>query len=131
MTQDSKLLRAALIFIACTSFIVCGVQPIFMGLVTEQLSLSLDQQGWVVSVEMIGMTLGTLLCPVLMKRHGGRSLCLFVGALCVALSIATAFATTNTVLLIVRLAAGTCAGLVYAYAVSTLGRLPNQDRSFG
>ena len=23
------------------------------------------------------------------------------------------------------------AGLVYAYAVSTLGRLPNQDRSFG
>lgn len=63
-----------------------------------------------VSVEMIGMTLGTLLCPVLMKRHGGRSLCLFVGALCVALSIATAFATTNTVLLIVRLAAGTCAG---------------------
>lgn len=131
MTQDAKLLRAALIFIACTSFIVCGVQPIFMGLVTEQLSLSLDQQGWVVSVEMIGMTLGTLLCPVLMKRHGGRSLCLFVGALCVALSIATAFATTNTVLLIVRLAAGTCAGLVYAYAVSTLGRLPNQDRSFG
>ncbi|WP_258035878.1 MFS transporter [Pseudomonas putida] len=131
MINDSKLLRAALIFIACTSFIVCGVQPIFMGLVTEQLSLSLDQQGWVVSVEMIGMTLGTLLCPTLMKRHAGRSLCLSVGALCVALSVATAFASTNAVLLIVRLAAGTCAGLVYAYAVSTLGRLPNQDRSFG
>ncbi|ANY87326.1 MULTISPECIES: MFS transporter [Pseudomonas] len=131
MIKDSKLLRAALIFIACTSFIVCGVQPIFMGLVTEQLSLSLDQQGWVVSVEMIGMTLGTLLCPILMKRQGGRSLCLFVGLLCVALSIATAFASTNAMLLLVRLAAGTCAGLVYAYAVSTLGRLPNQDRSFG
>ncbi|WP_323113928.1 MFS transporter [Pseudomonas guariconensis] len=131
MIKDSKLLRAALIFIACTSFIVCGVQPIFMGLVTEQLSLLLDQQGWVVSVEMIGMTLGTLLCPILMKRQGGRSLCLFVGLLCVALSIATAFASTNAMLLFVRLAAGTCAGLVYAYAVSTLGRLPNQDRSFG
>lgn len=131
MIKDSKLLRAALIFIACTSFIVCGVQPIFMGLVTEQLNLSLDQQGWVVSVEMIGMTLGTLLCPILMKRQGGRSLCLFVGLLCVALSIATAFASTNAMLLLVRLAAGTCAGLVYAYAVSTLGRLPNQDRSFG
>ena len=50
MINDSKLLRAALIFIACTSFIVCGVQPIFMGLVTEQLSLSLDQQGWVLSL---------------------------------------------------------------------------------
>ncbi|MBF8753707.1 MFS transporter [Pseudomonas guariconensis] len=131
MIKDSKLLRAALIFIACTSFIVCGVQPIFMGLVTEQLNLSLDQQGWVVSVEMIGMTLGTLLCPILMKRQDGRSLCLFVGLLCVALSIATAFASTNAMLLLVRLAAGTCAGLVYAYAVSTLGRLPNQDRSFG
>ncbi|MBF8729841.1 MFS transporter [Pseudomonas guariconensis] len=131
MIKDSKLLRASLIFIACTSFIVCGVQPIFMGLVTEQLHLSLDQQGWVVSVEMIGMTLGTLLCPVVMKRQGGRSLCLWVGLLCVALSMATAFAPSNGTLLLVRLAAGTCAGLVYAYAVSTLGRLPNQDRSFG
>lgn len=131
MIKDSKLLRASLIFIACTSFIVCGVQPIFMGLVTEQLNLSLDQQGWVVSVEMIGMTLGTLLCPIVMKRQGGRSLCLWVGLLCVALSMATAFAPSNGTLLLVRLAAGTCAGLVYAYAVSTLGRLPNQDRSFG
>jgi len=131
MINDSKLLRAALIFIACTSFIVCGVQPIFMGLITERLSLPLDLQGWVVSVEMIGMTLGTLLCPLLMKRHGGRSLCLWVGMLCVALSVATAFTTTHQMLLIVRLAAGTCAGLVYAYAVTTLGRLPNQDRSFG
>ena len=131
MLSDSKRVRAALIFIACTSFIVCGVQPIFMGLVTERLSLSLDLQGWVVSVEMIGMTLGTVLCPLLMKRHGGRSLCLWVGMLCVALSIATAFASTSITLLIVRLAAGTCAGLIYAFAVTTLGRLPNQDRSFG
>ena len=60
MTHDSKLLRAALIFIACTSFIVCGVQPIFMGLVTEQLSLSLDQQGWVVSIEMAASTTSTI-----------------------------------------------------------------------
>jgi len=131
MIKDSKLLRAALIFIACTSFIVCGVQPIFMGLITERLSLPLDLQGWVVSVEMIGMTLGTLLCPLLMKRHGGRSLCLFVGMLCVALSITTAFATTSMMMLVVRMAAGACAGLVYAYAVTTLGRLPDQDRSFG
>ena len=131
MIKDSKLLRASLIFIACTSFIVCGVQPIFMGLVTEQLNLSLDQQGWVVSVEMIGMTLGTLLCPIVMKRQGGRSLCLWVGLLCVALSMATAFAPSNGTLLLVRLAAGTCAGLIYAHAVSTLGRLPNRDRSFG
>ncbi|WDY59975.1 MFS transporter [Pseudomonas sp. PSKL.D1] len=131
MFNDSKLLRAALIFIACTSFIVCGVQPIFMGLVTERLNLPLDMQGWVVSVELIGMTLGTLLCPLLIKRHGGRSLCLLFGLLCVVLSIATAFATSHMLLLLARLAAGTCAGLVYAYAVSTLGRLPGQDRSFG
>lgn len=131
MNSNPKILRASLIFIACTAFIVCGVQPIFMGLLTDQLGLSLDQQGWVVSIEMVGMTLGTIICPPLMKRYSGRNLCLYTGMLCVALSVATAWASTNNLLLMVRLLAGTCAGLIYAYAVSTLGRLPNQDRSFG
>jgi hypothetical protein len=62
-----------LIFIACTSFIVCGVQPISWGWSRTAEPVT-RPAGWVVSVEMIGMTLGTLLCPLLMKRHGGRSL---------------------------------------------------------
>lgn len=131
MNNNSKLLRASLIFIACTSFIVCGVQPIFMGLLTDRLGLSFDQQGWVVSIEMVGMTLGTLICPALMKRYSGRSLCLYVGLLCVAFSLATAWVASNGLLLVVRLVAGTAAGLIYSYAVSSLGRLPDQDRSFG
>ena len=42
--KNTLLLRAALIYIAATALIIIGVQPIFIGLVSERLNLNLSQR---------------------------------------------------------------------------------------
>lgn len=131
MTYKTTTLRAALIFIAVVSIIIIGVQPIFIGLLVERLDLNLAEQGWVISIEMAGMALGTLLLPPLARRCSGRSLCLAFVGLNLLSNLLSAHADGLSLLMLSRLATGTCGGALYAYAVWGLGRLPDQDRSFG
>lgn len=131
MTKNPQILRASLIFTAVVSIMIVGVQPIFIGLLVERLALTLSQQGWVISIEMAGMALGTLLTPPLAKRFSGRNLCLVTVLVNVLCNLLSAHADSLSLLMLSRLASGTCAGLLYAYAVCGIGRLPGQDRSFG
>lgn len=129
--NNTLLLRAALIYIAATALIIIGVQPIFIGLLAERLLLDLSQQGWVLSSEMTGTLCGCLLLPVLGRRWDGRRL--YLSAACAALLLNVFSATLDTLptLILCRFACGIAAGLLYAGAVSRLGRLPGQDRSYG
>ncbi|NIE72883.1 MFS transporter [Pantoea sp. Tr-811] len=129
--NNTLLLRAALIYIAATALIIIGVQPIFIGLVAERLGLNLSQQGWVLSGEMTGTLLGCLLLPVLGRRFGGRGLYLGAALAALALNLASAALSSLGALVLCRLACGLAAGVLYAGAVSGLGRLPGQDRSYG
>ncbi len=129
--NNTLLLRAALIYIAATALIIIGVQPIFIGLLAERLNLDLSQQGWVLSSEMTGTLLGCLLLPVLGRRWGGRGLYLAAAFAAMLLNVFSAALDTLTALVLCRFACGIAAGLLYAGAISGLGRLPGQDRSYG
>jgi len=129
--KNNLPLRAALIYIAATALIIIGVQPIFIGLVAERLSLGLSEQGWILSSEMTGTLFGSLLLPLLGRRFGGRSLYLAGALAALALNVLSATLDSLTALLLCRLACGVATGVLYAGAISSLGRLPGQDRSYG
>lgn len=124
-------IRAACILIAAASILAIGVQPIFMGLLAEQLSLTLVQQSWVMSAEMCASILGTLLYLPLIQRMGARSIGLSTGLLLFVVNAMTASAAQLDYLLLLRFVSGLCSGVLYSYAIYCLGRMSGQDRSYG
>ncbi len=125
------LVRAACIAIAAASILVIGVQPIFIGLLTERLGLSLAQQSWTLSVEMCGSVVGTLLYLPIIRFLGPRALALGTALLLLFANAATASVTMFDPLLALRGLSGLCSGVLYSYAIYWLGSMPGQDRSFG
>ncbi|WP_312377597.1 MFS transporter [Pseudomonas oryzihabitans] len=125
------LVRAACIAIAAASILVIGVQPIFIGLLTERLDLSLAQQSWTLSVEMCGSVVGTLLYLPMIRFLGPRALALGTALLLLFANAATASVTMFDPLLALRGLSGLCSGVLYSYAIYWLGSMPGQDRSFG
>ncbi|MGP0148314.1 MFS transporter [Pseudomonas oryzihabitans] len=125
------LVRAACIAIAAASILVIGVQPIFIGLLTERLGLTLAQQSWTMSVEMCGSIVGTLLYLPMIRFLGPRALALGTALLLLFANTATASVTALDPLLALRGLSGLCAGVLYSYPIYWLGSMPGQDRSFG
>lgn len=125
------LVRAACIAIAAASILVIGVQPIFIGLLTERLGLSVAQQSWTLSVEMCGSVVGTLLYLPMIRFLGPRALALGTALLLLFANAATASVTMFDPLLALRGLSGLCSGVLYSYAIYWLGSMPGQDRSFG
>jgi predicted MFS family arabinose efflux permease len=128
---NQTLVRAACIFIAAASIIVIGVQPIFIGLLTERLTLSLLQQSWTMSAEMCGSIVGTLLYVPMLRFLGPRTIALSTALVLLLANAATASVTQLDTLLVLRCISGICSGILYSYAIYCLGRMSGPDRSFG
>lgn len=130
-TANQNLVRAACIFIAAASIIVIGVQPIFIGLLTERLSLTLLQQSWTMSAEMCGSIVGTLLYVPMLRYLGPRTIALGTALVLLVANAATASVAQLDMLLVLRCISGIGSGILYSYAIYCLGRMNGPDRSFG
>ncbi|MBV7563767.1 MULTISPECIES: MFS transporter [unclassified Pseudomonas] len=130
-TANQNLVRAACIFIAAASIIVIGVQPIFIGLLTERLTLTLLQQSWTMSAEMCGSIVGTLLYVPMLRYLGPRTIALSTALVLLVANVATASVAQLDMLLVLRCISGICSGILYSYAIYCLGRMNGPDRSFG
>ena len=128
---NQNLGRAACIFIAAASILVIGVQPIFIGLLTERLSMTLVQQSWTMSAEMCGSIVGTLLYLPMIRFLGPRTIALSTALVLLFANAATASVTELDMLLVLRCISGICSGILYSYAIYCLGRMNGPDRSFG
>ncbi|CAH0305242.1 hypothetical protein SRABI70_04512 [Pseudomonas sp. Bi70] len=128
---NQNLVRAACIFIAAASILVIGVQPIFIGLLTERLSMTLVQQSWTMSAEMCGSIVGTLLYLPMIRFLGPRTIALSTALVLLFANAATASVTQLDMLLVLRCISGICSGILYSYAIYCLGRMSGPDRSFG
>ncbi|MBJ9974186.1 MFS transporter [Pseudomonas sp. S75] len=131
MRVHSLRLRSAFIFIAAISILAIGIQPIFVGLVAAQLELTLSQQSLMISAEMGGAMVGTLLCLPMINRLGLRSIALIFSVGLLISNSLMATALTFDVSLLLRALSGLCSGVLYSLAVFSLGRLYGPDRSFG
>ncbi|KUM44704.1 MFS transporter [Pseudomonas sp. EpS/L25] len=128
---NQNLVRAACILIAAASILVIGVQPIFIGLLTDRLGLTLAQQSWAMSAEMCGSIIGTLLYLPMIRYLGPRAITLSSALLLLVANAATASVTQLDPLLVLRGLSGLSSGILYSYAVYWLGSMSGQDRSFG
>ncbi|MDT3718270.1 MFS transporter [Pseudomonas oryzihabitans] len=128
---NQNLVRAACILIAAASILVIGVQPIFIGLLTDRLGLTLAQQSWTMSAEMCGSIVGILLYLPMIRYLGPRAITLSSALLLLFANAATASVTQLGPLLVLRGLSGLSSGILYSYAIYWLGRMSGQDRSFG
>lgn len=129
--KSDPVLRAACILIAAASILTIGIQPIFMGLLVEQLGLTLAQQSTVMSAEMCGSIFGTLACTPVMRRLSVRTVALLAAAALLVTNLLTAQVSDLTTLMVLRAISGVGAGILYAYSVYGLGGLRDPDRSYG
>ncbi|MHA6196109.1 MFS transporter [Pseudomonas wadenswilerensis] len=123
--------RTLFIYIAIASTMIVGVGPVFLGMLARKFELPLEQQGWVLSLEMTGVILGTLFSPMAERRVGTRLLTLGGALLGLAANLSCVQASDFSGLLACRLVAGIGGGLLYSSALTALGRLPEQARSYG
>ncbi|WP_201199220.1 MFS transporter [Pseudomonas sp. S37] len=119
------------IYIAIASTMIVGVGPVFLGMLARKFALPLEQQGWVLSVEMAGVIGGTLFSSPIERRVGTRLLTLGGALVGLAANLSCAQAGDFVGLLVCRLVAGIGGGLLYSSALTALGRLPEQARSYG
>ncbi|WP_176511501.1 MFS transporter [Pseudomonas faucium] len=123
--------RTLFIYIAIASTMIVGVGPVFLGMLARKFDLPLEQQGWVLSMEMAGVIVGTLFSPAAERRVGTRLLTLGGALLGLAANLSCVQAEGFAGLLACRLVAGVGGGLLYSSALTALGRLPQQARSYG
>jgi MFS family permease len=123
--------RTLFIYIAIASTMIVGVGPVFLGMLARKFDLPLEQQGWVLSMEMAGVIVGTLFSPAAERRVGTRLLTLGGALLGLAANLSCVQAEGFAGLLACRLVAGIGGGLLYSSALTALGRLPEQARSYG
>lgn len=107
------------------------MQPIFIGLLTERLTLTLLQQSWTMSAEMCGSIVGTLFYVPMLRFLGPRTIALSTSLVLLFANVATATVTELDMLLVLRCISGVCSGILYSYAIYCLGRMKGPDRSFG
>ncbi|MCS2149969.1 MFS transporter [Scandinavium manionii] len=129
--NSSCYLRILFIFIASTSIISIGVQPILIGLLEQRVALSLSQQSGIMAGELAGSVLGALLSPLAARYLSRRNVYVAAAGCALLFSLLCAGAEHLIGLMVCRVMVGIGAGLLCTHAISDLGRLPGQDRSFG
>jgi predicted MFS family arabinose efflux permease len=104
--------------------------PIIVGALVDKLGYSPTAAGYVASCDLAGLCIGSAVTSTLAHRLHWRR---YVGAAvvaCIALNVVCASAAGFWVLAILRLAAGSAAGAVYAAALLLLSRGDDSVRSF-
>ncbi|MFK0270451.1 MFS transporter [Pseudomonas asiatica] len=129
--RSGRVARTLFIYIAIASTMIVGVGPVFLGMLARKFALPLEQQGWVLSVEMAGVIIGTLFSPSAERRFGTRLLTLGGALVGLAANLSCVQASDFAGLLACRLVAGIGGGLLYSSALTALGRLPEPARSYG
>ncbi|MEP9317707.1 MFS transporter [Pseudomonas sp. LABIM340] len=130
-TDIRVLDKAILIFVGSASLIMIGIWPLFMALVAQRLHLDVAQQGWVMTVESLGTVAGTALCAWIARRQPVRYVLALAALASVIANAGTSMSLDLNTVMGLRFLSGAASGLVYSLAVFYLGRMANQDITFG
>ena len=121
---------SACVVTAGAAIIVIGVMPILAGIFVEQFKLTLDQVGWVLSVESIGIGVGTVVAYFLSPKGHWRTTTLCAAVLAAIANLLTAIAPGMGTLVLLRFCSGLGAGAAYSVVIYILGRAPDTGRAF-
>lgn len=119
------------IFVAASALVLMGVQPILVGLFSDQLHLDLQENGWVLAIEQFGGAAGALLGYWAAARFRWTySIALFcaAGAL---INIWSGVLGDYPELMVARFASGLTTTLAYTVALCFLAQTTKPDKIFG
>ncbi|MDR3509346.1 MAG: MFS transporter [Caulobacteraceae bacterium] len=104
--------------------------PVILGALARGWSLSDPQLGLLASVELGGLTLGTLLAVLLTRRWGARAVALAAMTFLVAANLASMLAPSVTGLMALRAIAGLATGGGLAVCYANLAGTARAERNF-
>lgn len=119
------------VFVAATTLVLMGVQPILVGMYSDLLHLDLSESGWLLATEQFGGAAGALLGYAIATHVRWRSSIIIACALAALVNVATAFVRELDALLIARFTSGFASTLAYTVAIYFLSHTAKPDRVFG
>lgn len=118
-------------FLCIAGFMPFLVQPAIVEGLTAIRHLSVDHAGMIVGGEMIGIMLGSLWAPLLMRSHRPRPLAMRALLVMAAADFTTIYANATSLLLTVRIGAGLGEGVAIALAYALLSNQRHPGRGLG
>jgi predicted MFS family arabinose efflux permease len=114
--------------------VALGVLSMLPGLLAEMSRLygfSDQQLGYLASADLLGLTVGTLLWKPALARYGLRNVCFMAGLLLFLTNASSMAVVDYAPLVMLRFAAGLCAGGLHAVSFIVMGASRKPERSFG
>lgn len=128
---NSKASILSLAWVGAIGAAVILLLPIIVGAFVDHLGFSEQSAGLILSIDMGGYTLATLLALFWIEKGNWRLISL-VGIVGMLIgNLASLFVTDFTLLATIRFFTGFSAGTITAVVVAALGKTHNPDRSFG
>lgn len=120
-----------IVVLGTLSVVVLFVAPVLIGAMVELLGFSEAQAGYVISIELAGMSLATFLALYLSSRCNWRTILLAALSGMVLGNLASYFASEFTSLLGIRFLVGIAAGVSMSTCFAIIGLTRDPDRTFG
>lgn len=133
-SEKSSLTTSAMVasvLIYSLSIVLITVSPIMAGLYADQLSLSVSEVGWILSIEEAGAVAGALLAFWLASRVRWKTLLVSASIVAIVANFLTGSTTELASLAITRFASGVASNTVTLIASCLLARAAQPDRAFG
>jgi len=106
------------------------VQPVFLGVIADQLGFDSKQLGLVAGLELAGLGTAAFTAVFWVRRVHWRVAAVVAISLIVALNLVAAVQTTFTAVATLRLLTGLAEGSVYAVFIAAIGDTLKTDRNF-
>lgn len=120
---------AASILIGSCGLLVLGMQPVLLGALVQEGRLLESEVGYVVTVEMLAMVVGSLLGIALLRRIGARVVAVGAGLLLAATNLLLIGQAGLATLVPGRFCAGLLEGVLVALALVAISLVPKVERA--
>lgn len=120
---------AAAILIGSCGLLVLGMQPVLLGALVQEGRVPESQVGYLVTVEMLAMVVGSLAGIALLRRLSARTVTAVAGLALAATNAALIGQTGFMVLILNRLGAGFLEGVLVALALVAISLVPRVERA--
>lgn len=120
---------AASILIGSCGLLVLGMQPVFLGALVQEARLLESEVGYVVTVEMLAMVIGSLAGIAMLRRLGARTVAAGAGLLLAATNLLLLGQSGLVMFMANRFAAGLLEGILVSLALVAISHVPRVERA--
>ncbi len=130
-TSRGHLTLLATVLFSGVAALILLVAPVVVGQLIAEYAFSLEQAGYIIAVELAGISLATVPALWWMNHINWRRAAYMAIAAMVAVNIASVWMQSFPALLMMRSLASLAAGSLMVICLAAIGMTENKDRNFG